>query len=203
MQVLTKEQKWKIALADSIMLKAEQSKIAIDIGNDIEDKGTMLLVGDAYISLERYYEEEQERKREYTPDAIGNTLGDKAILVFGSNTEGRHGKGLAKLAYDHYGAVWGRAKGLQGQSYAIVTKNLNIGERSIKKSYIGEQLQELIEFARQYKEYKFYITKIGTGLAGYSEQEIEKLFNILDSLNIPDNVILPKEFDKRDEIIKD
>ena len=51
-------------------------------------------------------------------------MNPRTIFVFGSNREGRHGKGAAKTARDSYGAVYGQAKGLQGNAYAIVTKEL-------------------------------------------------------------------------------
>lgn len=52
-----------------------------------------------------------------TPDA--NT-----IFVFGSNPEGRHGAGAAKTAREKFGAQYGQGEGLQGNSYAIPTKDL-------------------------------------------------------------------------------
>lgn len=51
-------------------------------------------------------------------------LPENGIFVFGSNTQGRHGKGAALLAKNKFGAIYGQAKGLQGQSYAIITKDL-------------------------------------------------------------------------------
>jgi hypothetical protein len=52
-----------------------------------------------------------------TPDA--NT-----IFVFGSNPEGRHGAGAAKTAKEKFGAVYGQGEGLQGNAYALPTKDL-------------------------------------------------------------------------------
>ena len=46
------------------------------------------------------------------------------IFVFGSNTQGRHGAGAALIAKQKFGAIYGKAEGLQGQSYAIITKDL-------------------------------------------------------------------------------
>lgn len=46
------------------------------------------------------------------------------VFVFGSNTEGRHGAGAARVAREQFGAVYGRAEGLQGNAYAIATKDL-------------------------------------------------------------------------------
>ena len=45
-------------------------------------------------------------------------------FVFGSNTQGRHGKGAALTAKRKFGAIYGQAVGSQGQSFAIVTKDL-------------------------------------------------------------------------------
>lgn len=45
------------------------------------------------------------------------------IFVFGSNLAGRHGKGAALYARQHYGAIYGQGVGRQGNSYAIPTKD--------------------------------------------------------------------------------
>lgn len=52
-----------------------------------------------------------------TPDA--NT-----IFVFGSNPEGRHGAGAAKVAREQFGAIYGQGEGLQGNAYALPTKRI-------------------------------------------------------------------------------
>ena len=36
---------------------------------------------------------------------------NRQIFVFGSNREGRHGKGAALCARNEHGAVWGQAEG--------------------------------------------------------------------------------------------
>ncbi len=43
------------------------------------------------------------------------------IFVFGSNLDGAHCNGAAKLAYQEFGAVWGAGVGLRRQTYAIPT----------------------------------------------------------------------------------
>ena len=63
----------------------------------------------------------------------------KRILVFGSNTQGRHGKGMALTAMRKFGAVYEQAKGLQGLSYGIVTKELRPHNRAINLDDIEEQ----------------------------------------------------------------
>ena len=121
--------------------------------------------------------------REYTPDRI-TELKPNEIFVFGSNLAGSHGGGAALLAYRRFGAVWGQGVGLQGQSYGIPT--MQGGVETIKP-----YVDEFIQFAKQHPEYKFLVTRIGCGIAGFRDDEIAPLF--ADAIDV-ENVILPKEF---------
>lgn len=123
------------------------------------------------------------------PDGLNN------IFVFGSNTEGRHGKGAALNARQLFGAKYGQAEGLQGRSYAIITKDLSQYKnfRSIPLSSIKESVSKFYDFAAKNKHLNFYVTKIGCGLAGYKESEIGDLFRSL-AFKYPENVFLPKVF---------
>lgn len=105
------------------------------------------------------------------------------IFVFGSNLAGRHGKGGALTARRYYGAIYGQAVGLQGRSYAIPTKDKHF--RPLQLCIIEIYIQQFLEFAKAHPEHKFKLTPVGTGLAGYS---IEQLESILPE-NLPDNVI--------------
>ena len=73
----------------------------------------------------------------WTGDTI-TKLEPNYIFVFGSNPEGRHGAGAAKAALK-FGAKYGIGRGLQGQTYALVTKNLKEGFGKIEH----EQLKAL------------------------------------------------------------
>lgn len=55
----------------------------------------------------------------------------------------------------------------------------------------------MLLFARKNPDKKFLVTKIGSSLAGYKIDEIRGLFEKLKKI-IPDNVILPKEYEVRD-----
>lgn len=99
-----------------------------------------------------------------------------SIFVFGSNTEGRHGKGAALHARLHHGAIYGQPRGLQGNSYAVVTKELRPSFPRVTIHEIRVQLQELFHFALQHPDYTFLVSPIGTGLAGYTQYEIAPLF---------------------------
>jgi len=138
--------------------------------------------------------------REYAPENI-TSLKPNEVFVFGSNTEGRHGAGAAKTAVDKFGAKYGQAEGLQGQSYAIVTKDLAKGERSISLRDLSDNINDFLVDAIDNPNLKFYVTKIGTGLAGYKVSEIRNIFNDFLELDmIPDNVILPREYEVRDVV---
>ena len=119
---------------------------------------------------------------------------DKIILVFGSNTQGRHGKGTAKIALDYFGAQYGNPKGLQGNSYGIVTKDLTKKEHpSISKYYICKQISELYEFASKNNDYLFLIPYKydNNNLNGYSSDDMIEMFN---SFPIPKNIIFEESF---------
>ena len=121
--------------------------------------------------------------REYTPDRI-TELKANEIFVFGSNLAGSHGGGAALLAYRRFGAIWGQGVGMQGQSYGIPTMHGGV-------EAIRPYVDEFIEYAKQHPEYKFFVTRIGCGIAGFQDWEIAPLFK--DALDI-ENIILPKEF---------
>ena len=122
-------------------------------------------------------------RRRYTPERITH-LAPNEIFVFGSNLDGAHGGGAARLAYNCFGAVWGQGVGLQGQCYAIPTMH---GGVDVIKPYVDE----FISFARQHPEYIFLVTKIGCGIAGFRDEDIAPLF--ASAIDV-ENVILPKEF---------
>lgn len=128
--------------------------------------------------------------QEYTPEII-SSLKDNEVFVFGSNVEGRHKGGAAKIASEKFGAIYGQAFGIQGQSYAIPTIDLRMGLRSIPLYIIEWHVDDLFRCATRNPDMKFYVTKIGTNLAGYTIEEIASIFK--DKV-IPRNVVLPIEF---------
>lgn len=109
------------------------------------------------------------------------------IFVFGSNESGIHGAGAAKFALENHGAIWGVGFGLQGNSFAIPTKNFKIETLPIEKIKI--YVDKFLEFANMNPEMTFQLTPIGCGLAGYKPHQIGPLFK-----NCPKNVIIPQEF---------
>lgn len=98
------------------------------------------------------------------------------IFVFGSNTQGRHGKGAALYAKNNYGAIYGQSRGRQGNSYAIVTKDISTPNSVVLLSDIAKDVEDFIVYAKEHPELSFIITKIGCGLAGFDEYQIAPMF---------------------------
>ena len=109
------------------------------------------------------------------------------IFVFGSNLAGRHGKGAALYARQHHGAIYGQGIGLQGDSYAIPTKDEHI--RTLPLDVIRHHVEDFKRFAAEHPETTFQVTAIGCGLAGYKPEQIGPMF-----ADAPANCQLPDEF---------
>lgn len=118
-----------------------------------------------------------------TPNHI-TELKPNEIFVFGSNLQGYHGGGAARLAMNQWGAVWGQGTGLQGQTYAIPTMQGGIGT-------IRPYIDQFIKFAQNDPEKTFLVTEIGCGIAGFRPADIAPLFK--NAINIP-NIWLPQRF---------
>jgi hypothetical protein len=122
-------------------------------------------------------------RTQFTPE-YNTELKENEIFVFGSNLQGMHGGGAARIAYEEFGAIWGQGVGLQGQSYGIPTMH---GGVDVIKPYVDE----FVNFAKSHPELKFLVTRIGCGIAGFTDEEIAPLFK--DAIEI-ENIYLPKSF---------
>lgn len=107
------------------------------------------------------------------------------VFVFGSNEAGMHGGGAARHALERFGAEYGVAHGLQGRSYAIPTCDRKI--KPLKLGMVELYVQRFLAFARDHDELEFLVTKVGCGIAGFTEAEIAPLFK-----DAPDNCLLPE-----------
>lgn len=130
---------------------------------------------------------EEKDYRGFTPDYIDRLLPNQ-IFVFGSNTLGYHTGGASGTARKKFGAVWGQAEGLQGQSYAIP---VDFGKGIRKDVEVMEKINRFLAFTKEHTDLFFLVTRIGCGVGGYRDEEMAQFFkNALDL----QNVSLPKSF---------
>lgn len=113
-----------------------------------------------------------------------DTLEPNQVFVFGSNLSGSHGGGAARAAFQKFGAEWGKGVGLQGQSYAIPTMQGGV-------ETIVPYVKDFIAFAHEHPQTDFLVTRIGCGIAGFTDAQIAPLFEEARSL---ENVFLPLEW---------
>ena len=120
-------------------------------------------------------------KKRTTPERI-TELEPNEIFVFGSNLQGMHGGGAAYIAYRKFGAIMGQGVGLQGQSYGIPTMQGGV-------ETIRPYVDEFIEFAKAHQELTFLVTRIGCGIAGFTDEKISPLF---EQARDVENIVLPE-----------
>lgn len=151
--------------------------------------------------------------RFWSGDTI-KSLKPEHVFVFGSNPQGRHGAGAAKAALA-FGAKYGIGRGLQGQSYALVTKNLKAGFKepgtgivyetegfqSVNKTQIEHNILELFEIAEKNPDkyfivsYKYETWPNGSpkkSLNGYSGEEMWEMFT--NNKVVPANMVFHNSF---------
>lgn len=131
----------------------------------------------------------------FHPD--GTLPANGEVFVFGSNLAGRHGKGAALAAKQRFGAKYGVASGYmlaeqQGaHSYAIPTKDANLRTLSLDEiRYHVDQFRKVAtdsDLAGQ----KFFVTRIGCGLAGYKDSDVAPMFS-----GFPENCAFPVEWER-------
>lgn len=97
-----------------------------------------------------------------------------AIFVFGSNLAGRHGAGAARIARQHFDAQYGTGQGITGRAYAIPTKDAQI--HTLPLQTIQWQIGIFLQYAQAQPAWRFFVTRIGCGLAGYKDAHIAPLF---------------------------
>lgn len=128
------------------------------------------------------------------------------IFVFGSNTQGRHGKGAASWARRNAGAIYGQSRGLQGQSYAIITKDLTKDNHPSRSPLeIMFEIEELYNYALKNSDKNFLIaySSTNTNLNGWDNKQMAVFFSLKLLLDlglgyriIPSNIIFEEEFAK-------
>lgn len=119
---------------------------------------------------------------------------ENTIFVFGSNTDGVHGAGSAACAMRYFGAIYGQAEGLQGESYALPTTLLYSILMSPKE--ITEHIKKMYDCARENPDKNFKVAYRNKPnertLCGYTGADLQKCFK--DAGPIPENVWFSKEW---------
>lgn len=125
---------------------------------------------------------------------------ENIIFVFGSNLEGRHGAGAAKEAVLHFKAIYGQSEGIQGNAYAIPTKDLqnktNNSFKSVAATKIIISIINFYKFALINPSKNFCIAYRNKAkektLNGYNGNQMVYMFYIaslyMSNQKIPDNI---------------
>lgn len=149
---------------------------------------------------------------EYTKDPMTkDDLPENGVFIFGSNKQGHHYGGAARFAHTELGAEWGVGEGLTGRCYAFPTLNFamtDVREGRADASQVKltpedfkESFEKLIITMNEHPEKKFYMTKIGLGIAGYTLFELHKAFwdAGLPFFFSRENFVYPMEFELPDD----
>lgn len=118
-----------------------------------------------------------------TPEQI-TELSMCEVFVFGSNLEGQHHGGAARMAYRRFGAEWGVGAGPTGQCYAIPTMHGGVED-------IKPYVDDFVGYAMSHPDNRFLVTRVGCGIAGFTDEEVAPLFR---ELRDTPNVCLPKNW---------
>ena len=126
--------------------------------------------------------------RIWTPDKV-TYVAENEILAFGSNLQGKHGKGAALDAKLYHGAITNKGEGFMGEAYAIPTK---------KEPYVVMDVDDLkpgfanfIKWAKATPEKTIMLPAIGTNNAGFTPKQIVTAFG---SDLVQPNIKIPKSF---------
>lgn len=103
------------------------------------------------------------------------------VFVFGANLAGRHGGGAAAEAERRFGAQMGVGWGYMGtpprHSFAIPTLDEHFEVLPLEE--IARYVERFIQFVAEHPQLRFFITRVGCGIAGYRDEQIAPLFRPL------------------------
>lgn len=132
---------------------------------------------------------------------IPKKLKPHQIVQFGSNPEGKHGAGNALFCLKYHGAIYGKARGLMGNSYGIVTTDLRIkGRPNVAPENIINEIHKMYKFALDNPSKEIFVAYTGDSpflLSGFKTSQLAKMylqacFN--DIREIPENIIFEDKF---------
>ncbi len=130
------------------------------------------------------------------------------IFVYGANPEFRNGLGAAKAARQFGAKAYGGGRGIVGNTYGLITKNLkagfieketgivyeSTGYRSVPPEMISANIDELYQCALDNPDKKFFIAykNDGKNLNGYTNKDMWDLFT--DNKYVPENIRFHESF---------
>jgi hypothetical protein len=148
-----------------------------------------------------------------------DTLKHRDIFVFQTNENGFHGAGSAGWAFNGKASGWennkkfqtqwnsgqrirglfailrqpaGLMAGTDGIGWGVVTCVTAAQPRSVPISDIAAQLKELRTYAIRRPFLNFIIASIGTGHAGYTQEEMWEVYTSATNGRMPDNWFIIK-----------
>lgn len=128
------------------------------------------------------------------------SLQSNQIFVFGSNEEGKHYGGSAKVAHEVFDAEWGVGEGPTGSCYALPTMQRPQTEAKevIKCSSedLDQSMKQFVEYARSQTQLQFLFTKVGCGVAGWGVEYMRQLFWKYVDPVVDTNILYPLEFEQ-------
>jgi hypothetical protein len=98
------------------------------------------------------------------------------IFVFGSNLDGQHAGGAARYAHLHHAAAMGVGEGLTGTSYALPTVGHDFTPMPIEE--VADHVRTFLDYAASHPDEMFQVTRVGCGIAGFSDEQIAHLFTM-------------------------
>lgn len=108
----------------------------------------------------------------------------RKVYVFGSNLQGRHGKGSALRARNYWGAEYGVGRGMTGRAYALPTKVTPYQRMDLQ--HVEANIKEFIKHAKENPKDTFYLARPGCNNAGFTDAQIAPLFK-----GSPKNIVIP------------
>jgi len=139
----------------------------------------------------------EERRKVFVPRDLKFEQEPGHVFVFGSNRAGVHGDGAAHFAAQACGAIMGKGEGLMPSSevplcYGIPTKDHQI--QTLPLEEVRVHVEKFIELAWERRDLTFFVTRIGCGLAGFTDYQIAPLFK-----DAPPNCELPPGWERFEE----
>lgn len=111
--------------------------------------------------------------RLYHPEGERPPRQPALVFVFGSNLEGHHNAGGARIARDEFQAERGVGKGRTNMAYALPVRSQH---ETLSLEAIGQNVREFVAYADANPSLTFYVVRIGCGHAGYADSQVAPLF---------------------------